>query len=246
MGKNYILGRAYNTSLESYCDSVEAVWDSQQSLDGKLPPGQYNWPFCFLIPPSVPSSFEGEFGKIRYMLKGTIVTDSVPKHNHDVTAVITVQQLVPIANPHLLNPVRTEVQKTVWCLCGTSHPIKMSVAIPKSGFYIGESFQLHISLGNGSERQLTVTASLKEHTVYRARGCHRRVSRSLYRFKSNKVKHQETKNFNETITIPTNTVIVPNSSCGNIEVTHWLKITCHIPCASNLLTIIPLELANWQ
>ena len=234
----------YYTSLEPYFDSVAPLWDNRQSPDGKLPPGQYNWPFSFVIPPSVPSSFEGKFGNIRYMLVGRIVTGAL-KHNHDVMALIPVQQLVQITDPRLLQPVRTEVQKTVGFLFSTSQPIIMSVAVPKTGFFIGDSFQLHISLENGSKRPITLTVCLKEYIVYHARGTYRRILRSLYRLRSDKVERQETKILDEAITIPTNdTTILINSSCGNIKVTHRLKITCHIPRAFDLVTSIPIELCN--
>jgi hypothetical protein len=232
------------TSLEPYFDSVAPLWDSRQSPDGKLPPGQYNWPFSFVIPPSVPSSFEGKLGNIRYMLVGRIVTGAL-KHNHDVMTLIPVQQLVQITDPRLLQPVRTEVQKTVGWLFSTSQPIIMSVAVPKTGFYIGDSLQLHASLENGSKRPITLTVCLKEYIVYHARGTYRRISRSLYRLRSDKVERQETKILDEAITIPTNdTTILINSSCGNIKVTHRLKITCHIPRAFDLVTSIPIELCN--
>ena len=203
----------------------------------------HNKPFCFVIPPSVPSSFEGKFGNIRYILRGTIVTGLLI-HNHDVTALVPVQQLVRITDPRVLQPVHKEVQKTVGCLFCTSQPI---IAIPKTGFYIGESFQLHVSLENGSKRQLSMTVSLKEYIVYRAGGSYRTVSNSLYRFKSDKVERQETRNVDESVTIPTTgTVILHSRSCGNIKVTHWLKITCHIPRSFNLITTIPLQLGNCQ
>ena len=62
------------SSLEPYFDKTAPLWDSQQSPDGKLPPGEYEWPFSFTIPPSVPSSFEGNSGNIRYTVVGKIVS----------------------------------------------------------------------------------------------------------------------------------------------------------------------------
>lgn len=37
-----------------------------------LPPGQHTFPFSFVLPPSLPSSFEGGIGYVRYLVKGTI------------------------------------------------------------------------------------------------------------------------------------------------------------------------------
>jgi hypothetical protein len=234
----------YYTSLEPYFDSVAPLWDSRQSPDGKLPPGQYNWPFSFVIPPSVPSSFEGKLGNIRYMLVGRIVTGAL-KHNHDVMTLIPVQQLVQITDPRLLQPVRTEVQKTVGWLFSTSQPIIMSVAVPKTGFFIGESFQLQISLENGSKRRVSLTATLKEYVTFSASGSSRKISRSLYAIRTNRVERQQTEHLDKTIMVPlTGVDIVHKSSCRNITVTYCIKVTCHIPRAFNLSTTIPLELTN--
>jgi hypothetical protein len=35
-------------------------------------PGQHAFPFSFVLPPSLPSSFEGGIGYVRYTIKGTI------------------------------------------------------------------------------------------------------------------------------------------------------------------------------
>ncbi len=37
-----------------------------------LPAGQYQYPFQFLLPPTLPCSFEGGIGHVRYFLKATI------------------------------------------------------------------------------------------------------------------------------------------------------------------------------
>ena len=50
------------------------LWKGDQSPDSALAPGEYNWPFAFTIPPSVPPSFEGVCGNIRYSLEGRVGT----------------------------------------------------------------------------------------------------------------------------------------------------------------------------
>jgi hypothetical protein len=250
-GRSYVHWRASSgqasrdyISLEPYFDSVAPLWDRQNSSDGKLPPGQYNWPFSFVIPPSAPSSFEGKFGNIRYILVGRIVTGAL-KLNHDIMALIPVQQLVMITDPRRLQPVRTEVQKTVGCLFSTSQPIIMSVAVPKTGFYIGDSFQLHISIQNRSKRRVSLTATLKEYITFTASGTSRNISRSLYAIRTIGVERQQTEHLDKTIMVPlTDMDIVHKSSCRNIRVIYCIKVTCHIPRAFNLSTVIPLELAN--
>lgn len=77
------------SSRESYVDLVTVLWDSRQSSDGKLAPGQYSWPFVFNIPSTAPSSFEGTVGKIRYSVIGRIRTGLL-KFDHTVEVQIPV------------------------------------------------------------------------------------------------------------------------------------------------------------
>ena len=181
------------------------------------------------------------------MLAGGIVNSAL-KPNHKVMKPIPVQQLLQITDPRLLQPVRTEVQKTVGCLCCTSQPIVLTVAVPKTGFCIGDSIQLYISLENGSNRQLTLTVSLKEKITFFAKGRHYLISKPLYGRRTNVIQRRETADLDTTITIPTiDTDIIQNNSCGNIKVIHCVEITCHIPYTiTNLSAIIPLQLANYQ
>ena len=227
-------------------DLVYPLWNSQQSPDGKLPPGQYNWPFSFIVPPTAPSSFEGSVGNIRYSLVGTIVTGLL-KFNQNVELRIPVQQLVKITDPRLLQPVRQEVQKKICCLCCASGPIVMTVAVPKTGFCIGESFQLHTSLENGSNRGLTMNASITQRVVYHAQGHRRLGGKTLVSIGSDQIEPQASRNWDPTITIPTNDVeIVHETSCHNINITYTLHVTCQVPSAFDLPVAIGLQLGNCQ
>ena len=235
--------RSY-TSTETYAELEAAVWDSQQSLDGKLAPGQYNWPFSFNIPPNAPSSFEGSVGYIRYSLVGKIVTGLL-KFNHSVELRVPVQQLVKISDPRLLQPVRQEDQKTVCCLCCASGPIVLTVALPKTGFCIGESFQLHASLENGSSRQVTITATITQSVTYYAQGGSSHSGKTLVNIESDEIDPQASRDWDPTVQIPTSDVdIFQDSTCRNIVVAHLMIVACQIPGAIDLSVSFPLVLGN--
>ena len=235
------------TSSETYVDLEAAVWDSQQSPGGKLGAGQHSWPFRFDLPPMVPSSFEGSVGHIRYTLLAKIVTGLL-KFDHNVEIPVPVQQLMKLTDPRLLQPQRQEVQKTVCCLCCASGPIMLTVAIPKTGFILGESFKLNASLENGSSRQLTISASIVENTTYYAQGHHCRSGKTLTSVGSDEIDPQTTKNWDPTIQIPatTDVAIIHETSCRNINVVYSLNVTCQIPGAIDLSTSFPLALGNCQ
>ena len=232
------------TSNENYVNMVAPLWNSQQSPDGKLPTGEYSWPFSFAIPPGVPSSFEGTVGNIRYSIVGQIVTGFL-KSNHAVEVRIPVQQLVKISDPRLLQPLRQEVQKRLCCLCCASAPIILTATVPKSGFCIGESFQVHVSLENGSNRRVTVNAAIVQQVTYTAQGGRRWSTKTLVAVQSDAIERQATRNWDPSITIPA-ADIVHETSCSNIKVNYSLSITVQIPRALNLSAPFPLQLGNCQ
>ena len=230
------------SSTESYADLVVNLWDSRQSPDGKLAPGQYRWPFVINIPSSAPSSFEGCVGRIRYTLTGRIRTGSL-KFDHTVQVKIPVQQPLSITNPHLLQPQSQEVQKTVCCLCCASQPIILSVSVPKTGFYIGESFTLNVSLENGSRRRLTLIASIRQNVRYYAQGHCRGSRKTLNSIGSDAIQPRATHNWEPTIEIPL-TEVIDEYSCSNIKVDYLLLVTARIRSARNLSTSFLLKLGN--
>ena len=231
------------TSSEAYVDVASPLWSKQQSPDGKLAPGQYSWPFSFNIPPTAPSSFEGSVGHIRYSLVGKIVT-GLFKFDHNVELRVPVQQLVKISDPRLLQPVRQEVQKTVCCLCCASGPIVLTVALPKTGFLIGESLQLQASLENGSNRRLTMLVNIAQHIVYRAQGHRHGGGNTFVSVGSDEIEPQASRNWDPTIQVPNDVTIIHETSCSNIAISYSLSVICRIPRALNLTVVVPLQLGN--
>ena len=236
--------RRYSSS-ETYVNLVTPLWNKQQSPDGKLAPGKYNWPFSFTVPPTAPSSFEGTVGNIRYSLRGKIATGLL-KFDHNVELPIPVLQLVKITDPHLLQPVRQEVQKTVCCLCCASGPIVLTAALPKTGFVVGESFQLNVSLQNGSNRRVTMNASIAQRVVYYADGHQRCSGKTFVSIGSDQIEPQASRDWDPTITIPTTDVtIIHEAFCRNIRVTYTLNVVCKIQnILDDFCMTFPLSLGN--
>lgn len=66
----------------------------------ELPVGQHVHPFTCVLPPTLPSSFEGDYGHIRYTVKVTL--DRPWKFDQDVKSAFTVLSNVDVnANPQL-------------------------------------------------------------------------------------------------------------------------------------------------
>lgn len=219
------------TSTEEYVKKELVLWNSQRSQDGNLAPGPHSLPFRFDIPRSVPSSFEGRDGNIRYTLMTKAITGLL-SFNKSAEITVPIQEMVDVSIPSLLQPARDELRKTVCCLCCASQPIVLTIALPKTGFLLGESLQLHTSIENGSNRNVTITASIIQQITYYAQGNQRSSSIQLV-VRSFQIEQRATQNWDPAIEIPTAGVDII-TSCGNIAVKHILKITCKILFARKL------------
>ena len=228
------------TSSEVYIDARQTLWTADQSPDGRLAPGQYSFPFRFDIPSSAPSSFEGTVGSIRYELHGRIGTGHL-KFDHKLAVRVPVQQVVRISEPRLLQPARLEVQKIVGCLFCTSAPIVLTVTVPKTGYCIGETLPVHVSIENGSSKQITMTATLCQRVVYTARGRHRQSKKALVRIRSDEIAPHITHEWDPALQIP-ETEVLDEQSCSIIQLSYYLKVTAIIPWGFNLSAKIPLKL----
>lgn len=65
------------------------------SEDGlTLPAGSFKYPFQMALPPSLPSSFEGKYGYVRYTVKAKI--DRPWKFDHELKTAFTVLSLLDL------------------------------------------------------------------------------------------------------------------------------------------------------
>ena len=150
---------------------------------------------------------------------------------------------VKLSDPSLLQPQCQEVQKTLCCLCCASAPIVLNVAVPKTGFCIGESFQLHISLENGSNRRLTIVAAIQYRMAHFAQG-HTNWSenKTVVSVGSDDIEPQATRNWDPTIKIPLTPIA---NETPYMKIVYTLFVMCRIPRALNLTTSIPLQLGHY-
>ena len=251
------------TSSDTFGNVVVPLWSSQQSPDGNLTPGQYNWPFSLTVPLTVPTSFEGSVGNttnegctgyIRYyLMAGNMVSDT--EIEKEVEQNIHVQELVKITDPRWLQPVHKQMvdkQKIVHrYLCCFSRSelvdhISMTVTLPKTGFYLGESFQLHAFLKNGSEYAcVTMSVRIEKLVGYYAQGISRCDTETILSIESDWIEPQESMNWDPTITIP-QCEFVTTTKAENLKVGYTLCVD-HLGPGRRGKVCIPLQLGNdWQ
>ncbi len=109
------------------------VW-SPTAHDDKLPRGEYDFPFEFTLPATLPPTFTGEFTRIVYVIAGKV---DLPlhadiHHEHQFT-------MLPAPLTGGEKPVRTAAQ--------SPQGVRVELALTASGFYPGDHVQgtLHVA-----------------------------------------------------------------------------------------------------
>lgn len=128
----------------------------------EIPVGTHIYPFTCLLPPTLPSSFEGEYGHVRYTVKVTL--DRPWKFDQETKTAFTVLSPVDLnLNPRLKEPVRVSMEKYFCCCWCKSGPMTCIVSLPHSGYVPGQSVPVVAELDNISNVEvLNIHFALKK------------------------------------------------------------------------------------
>ena len=226
------------TAREKYVKLEALLWSKQQVPDGKLQPGEYNYPFQFILPAHLPPSFKGSVGSIKYYVEGKIRT-GVFKFDRKTQVEIPVVEIVDINFPQLQVPLRQQVEKKVLF----SGQVAMIVDLLRTGYCVGDSIPLTVTVDNGTGREVKVRVEVHQTVIYHAQGRRNyggrgRVANAV----SEPMKPKNTSTCHPSITIPP---IEPTmTSCGIITIAYSLVVTTVIPRAINLVTKLPITIGN--
>ena len=155
-------------SQETYVNQAVVLWSNEQSANGKIGPGTYDFPFQFVLPTNCLGSFEGRVGYIRYALQGHIKTGMLHK-DHNIEVPIQVNRITDVNVPRLMVPTHQSAQKEVGCFCFRSC-VELTARLTRTGFCIGHRLPFTASIVNGSSRQLKLRASIQRICTYHAQG----------------------------------------------------------------------------
>ena len=117
------------------------LW-SPTAHDDKLPPGDYDFPFEFTLPPALPPSFNGEFTRIVYLVIAKI----------DLPLQADIHCELPLK---VLPAPLTDVEKPVQATAQGPQGLKVTVALTRSGFYPGEHVEGTLEVTGGEAVSIT-------------------------------------------------------------------------------------------
>ncbi|XP_077478672.1 arrestin domain-containing protein 1b [Stigmatopora argus] len=223
------------TIEEQYFNSTLSVADK-----GTLAAGEHNFPFQFLIPAAVPTSFEGPFGKIIYCVKAAIDT---PRFNKDHKAqrpfyLLNLLNLNEVPDIDLMNYAVTT--KKFNYLLVKSGTLMLKARSDLRGYIPGQVIRLATEIHNKSGKDTgCVLASLIQKVTYKTR---RQMFdlRTIAEVEGAGVKAGKHAEWREQIIVPP----LPQSAltgCSLIDIDYFIQVALKSPEA---VVTLPICIGN--
>lgn len=211
----------------------------------EIPAGVHVYNFSSPIPTQVPTSFEGEFGKIRYTVQA--ILDRPWKFNQTSTVAFTVLKPLDL-NQHLLTLKKRreeKLTKTFCCWPCTSNPLYVGVNIPMIGYVPGQKVPITVELNNTSGVSVTgIKTKLDRKVSYisqKPRTKTREVNESLAALLTT-VSNDEPVQFLQELEIPS---VVPTGNCSVLVIDYMIKVKVHVDgCHKNPTIKIPITIGT--
>ncbi|XP_048733486.1 arrestin domain-containing protein 3-like isoform X1 [Ostrea edulis] len=181
----------YSASEEYFNRTIPLFGNGRGEGDNNiLPLGRHTFPFDFGLPDVLPSSFEGPWGYIRYVINATL--DRPWSFNTNYKRAFT------LISPLDLNTQRNAMHSTsnrrakrMCCLCCKSGPVSGTIYLDKIGFVPGEMININAEIQNLSSFECDVWAILEMKTIYFSTA---QKTRSLPKRVKNPLKRTATEN----------------------------------------------------
>lgn len=145
--------RKHYRAEEIYCDCrIDLLRPESASEDGlTLPAGSSMYPFQMALPPSLPSSFEGKYGYVRYTVEAKI--DRPWKFDHELKTAFTVLSILDLnlEQPSLRETYQMTQEKDVaCCCCCISGLVDAMITVNRRCFVPGETICIILKVTNNS------------------------------------------------------------------------------------------------
>lgn len=214
------------TGHEEYFSIQYYLLGGKNSGEINLDATTHSYPFTCALPPTLPSSFEGEWGFVRYTVKVTL--DRPWKFDQDVKMAFTVISPVDLnENPRVKNPFKLQLEKTFCCFCCASGPLSLIVHIPVTGFVSGQTIPLTIECDNASNVDVdSIKLRMRKLTAFHVMNPRRETKNkkdTITEIGVGPVTAGKSQTWSQTIQIPP---LPPSNlvNCGLIDVDYDIKV----------------------
>ncbi|XP_022220373.2 arrestin domain-containing protein 2 [Drosophila obscura] len=162
-------GSSFNGHVD-YLATKAYLHGTSSSIEVKIEPGTGTYRFACQIPLTCPSSFEGTYGRVRYVVNVTFVRPW--KFDQHFNRCFTVLKVMDLNTESLMLRVPTQVesQRTYCCFPCTSKPLSLRLSLPQGGFVPGQTMPMGVLVANDSHIQVEeITVRLAMVVIYYSR-----------------------------------------------------------------------------
>lgn len=232
---------------EEYFQIQYYLLGGKNSSEIELPAGEHTYPFTCALPPTLPSSFEGEFGHVRYTVKVTL--DRPWKFDQDMKMAFTVIAPVDLnLNPRVKEPFKLELEKSFCCFCCRSGPLSVITTLPVTGYVSGQVIPITCECDNASNVAISlVKFVLRKRVTFHTSQPRREKKESkitISELSVGPVAGAESRTFTQHLEIP---ALPPTNllNCGIIALDYDLHVQCDVSGPHrNLSGNIPITLGT--
>ncbi|KFB40639.1 AGAP001822-PA-like protein [Anopheles sinensis] len=133
---------------EDYFGSITYFVGSDVGNPLEVPAGVHRYPFSCVIPQTAPSSKEGKYGHIRYVVKVSLERPWKYDHVFQVPFLVKSHADLSVAQDRMLLPTKAEMVQSFYF--GLTDPLIVTASTPRTGYAPGEVIEVTIHVNNQS------------------------------------------------------------------------------------------------
>ncbi|KAF5300362.1 hypothetical protein FQR65_LT00983 [Abscondita terminalis] len=244
--KKHQTRRMRYSAEEVYFDEEFTLTEGGENF--MLPAGKHTYPFSYILPRHLPSSFEGSHGNIRYVIKAVI--DRPWKFDYEAKIQLEISSPLDLNYiPGSRDPLYTSAEKHVSCCWCKSGPITLDISLPVRGYCTGQQ----INIGAYVQNMSNVSADNVKFRLYKIFEFISHIPSIHYKFEERFVAecvdggvgaHGE-KSWTSIVPIPSNEVYPNLTPCSIINIYYQIKAKVVFPCPhANLEVKFPLVIGT--
>ncbi|GMR41766.1 hypothetical protein PMAYCL1PPCAC_11961 [Pristionchus mayeri] len=168
-----------NVHTDKIFEKETVYWSHKTMLSSNTPvvPGRHNYPLHIRIPEECPSSYESQYGSIRYEVKVRVDSNNDQASSSETFPFLVISRSFLNKLPtNLLSPIDYSEEIDFTCCTLPFGSVSFKVHLKRTAFVIGETVEPIVHVKNRSRRQLKdVTMFLLAKSQYEARSRYEHV-----------------------------------------------------------------------